>query len=48
MKVTMNEITIKPKKIFKRKFFLTSNLIRHPKPDIDIEINTTLKKNMSV
>ena len=44
----MNEITIKPKKIFKRKFFLTSNLIRHPYPDIDIEINTKLKKNISV
>ena len=44
----MNEIITKPKKIFKRKFFLIFNLIKHPQPDIDIETKTTLKKNTNI
>ena len=30
IKVIMKEIIVKPKKIFKKKFFLMSNLTRHP------------------
>ena len=41
------DITIKPKNIFNEKFFLIPVFIRLPYPDIEIEIKTTLTKNIS-
>ena len=42
-----NEIITKPKNIFNEKFFLIPVFIRLPYPEIEIEIKTTLTKNIS-
>ena len=42
-----NEIIIKPKNMFNKKFFLIPVFIRLPYPEIEIEIKTTLTKNIS-
>ena len=47
MNVTIREITIKPKNISKKKFFFISRFAILPYPDIEIEIKTKLKKNIS-
>ena len=42
-----NEIITKPKNISNEKFFLIPVFIRLPYPEIEIEIKTTLTKNIS-